>query len=605
MFLPHFRSAVIVALAATPAFAQGFLPIGNQIMDGSQNLVTVNLGFNFTMPGGNVVTAVDVDETGRILEVGTDPTDASETTSEMLAIPGGQIMACWDTITYVAGDNSSVWFDTDNASVATVTWVNVNTTTDTTFQVQMYATGEIIMCYDSRTPVDDGIIGVCPGNGAVLPAPTDLSSSIGAPIIGTDPTVFEDFDFSAPNAVDWVSTAFIYSPNSPGGATGWTLTGIPGIADPITPFSDVTDLGDAGCPSQLPTDPVSWTFAPDGLGNYDITKGPSQFDPNLGANSGISSSSTLLSVFLSFPFTWPDGTTESVVQIDSNGRLLPGTSSDSSDLSPSILEHILDGNTSICPFWTDINVTEPSGGGIFINQVAGTSATFTWDAVKQNSTLDDPLQPTLTFQVTIYSDNSFVITHEDIEGFNDATIGSSADDLLVGCGSGVLPAPVELDLSDITTINVPSGNNFEFWDSSGTNPVEPTDLINFINYGELVSLSDPIINTTWSMQIQGSGASVFGFYLVGFAQTSFDLSIFGTPCNLLVDSPEPFTTFTTGLGDMTQWDLPLPNDPNLFGVQLFCQGAIEGAPNPPFSGFVGLPFTFSLTNALQVTVGGV
>lgn len=600
------RNALVVALASTPLFAQGFLPIGNQIMDGSQNLVTVNLGFNFTMPGGNVVTSVDVDEHGRIVEVGTDPSDTSESTAEMIAIPGGSINVCWDTVSYSAANNASVFFDTDNTGLAVITWVNVTTPTITTFQCQLNGDGSVVMCYDSRTPEDDGIIGVCPGNGAVLPAQDDLSTAIASPIIGTDPTIFEDFGFTAGvDAVDWVSTAFSYIPQGAGGSAGWVVTAVTGIADPVTPFASVEDAGSANCPVSVPGTPTSYTFAPDGLGNYDITSSASLYNATIGAATGIAADDTLQNGYdLGFTFTWPDGTAEQFAAIDPNGRVLPDSTGDFGDFSPSLAELTTNTWTSICPFWIDMNVTEPGSGEIHFTTNPGVSATITWNDVKQYD-ISDSIPGGLTFQLQLFADNSFIITHENIDLFNAPEIGTSADDLIVGCGTGVAPDPGEIDFTALGTVNVAIGNNYEFWDSSGIAPVEPTDLVNYLApfYGTLASLTDPLINTTWSVQIQGTGAATFGFYLVGFTQTTLPLDPFGSPCNLLITDPQLFTTFASGSGDMTQWDLPLPNDPLLNGTPLYIQGAIDAAPQPPFAPFAGLPWAFSFTNALKGTIG--
>lgn len=606
MFQPLLRIAAIAAIA-TPAMAQ-WLPYGTQIMDGSQNLVTVNLGFNFTMPGGNVVTAVDVDETGRVFEVGIDTTDASESTAEMSSNLGGSINVLWDTITYTASENSSVWFNTDNSSVATVTWYEVNTTTNTTFQLQMYASGEIYMLYDSRNPEDDGIIGVCPGNGAVIPAQSDLSTAIGSSIVTTDPTIFEDFGFTAGvDAVDFVSTLLIWTPNGVGGVNGWTVAGIGGIPDPApVAFAINEDLGGAGCVSGYTGGFVqaSYTFTPDGLGNYDITSGPSQFDAAIGPATAQTADLTIqiTNLDLGFVFPFPGGVSDQFVRVDPKGRVMPESLTAGEtigDWTPTVGELTGDGFPMILPLWSDWNVSEPGSGTIhFVQTIPGVSATFTWNGVKQYDTAD--LSVPVTFQLVMFSDGSFVITHEDIGGFN----ASGDDDLMMGCGTGALPDPGEIDFTALGAgINVPSGNNYEFWDASGFN--EPTDLLDFIPpyEADLVALTAPLIGANWELEIQNSGASLFGFYLIGFTPVSVDLTVFGSPCNLLVNQVELVTTFTTGGGSMLPYVLPLPNDPLLNGAELFIQGAIEGAPQPPFSGFVGLPWAFSFTNAIRGVVG--
>ncbi|HEB52551.1 MAG TPA: hypothetical protein ENI87_04765, partial [bacterium] len=370
------RAACVAALLASSAFAQvQFLPIGNQIMDGSQNMVTVNLGFNFTMPGGNVVTAVDVDEHGRVVEVGTDPSDSSETTAEMVGNPTGSINVLWDYNGYSAANNAGVYFDTDNATVATITWVNVVFIgAPCTYQLQLYASGNIAMVYDSNCPPDDGIIGVCPGNGATLPAPSNLDDAINvAPIVTSDPTVFEDFGFTAGiDAFDIPSSGLLFVPTGAGGAAGWTVVGNAGVTDPLLPFATNENYG-GGCFNK-----VSFTYVPNPAGGYDVTAGPSQFDPNLGVSAGATADDTITAIGLDlgFQMQFPDGSLHQFVDIDPNGRILP-TGVGAGDFSPSLADLHGDGYPMICPLWSDWNVTESTSDDIYFNTNPGVSATFT------------------------------------------------------------------------------------------------------------------------------------------------------------------------------------------------------------------------------------
>lgn len=602
---PILRAALVAALAS-PAMAQ-WLPYGTEIMDGSQNLVTVNLGFNFTMPGGNVVTAVDVDETGRVIEVGIDPSDASESTTEMQANPGGSINVIWDTVGYTAAENSTVWFFTDNSSVAAVTWYEVNTPGNTTFQVQLHANGEIHMLYDSRNPEDDGIIGLSPGNGAVLPAQSDLSSAIGGLLTTTDPTIFEDFaNTVGVNTVDWVSTMFVYSPIGAGGSGGWNVTAVTGIPDPTpVPFALAEIVGTSGCPVSLHT-PQSFIFVPDGVGGYDVSSGPSAFDPNIGTLAGATADDTITAIGLDLGFAmpFPGGTSHQLVDIDPNGRILPTTAAGTTgDLSPSIADITADGYPYFFGLWSDWNVNESTSDGIYFNTVPGVSATFTWNNVAQFGT--DPVPP-CTWQIKLINDGSFIITHHDLSGYNSPQIGTSADDTAFGCTSGTLPDPGETDFSALTgtSINVP-GYVYEWFDSSGTAPVEPVDLITPLPtyIGNLASLSFPIIGTTWSLEMQNAAAAAFGFYLVGTTPASLDLTFLGSPCNLLVNSELTVVTFPNGTGGMLPFDLAVPNSLALSGAEIYVQGALTDAPTPPFSGFAGLPWTISFTNSIRGTIG--
>ena len=144
---------------------QFLTPFGTPQGVTGSSMTTVNLGFNYTMPGGNVVTAVDVDAHGRIVEVGSDFSDSGETVAELLAqVP--MIAACWDFMAYNADPNADLYFNTDSATAAWITWVNVSQAGVCTYQCQLHVDGSFVLVYDSRLPTDDGIIGVSPGAGA-------------------------------------------------------------------------------------------------------------------------------------------------------------------------------------------------------------------------------------------------------------------------------------------------------------------------------------------------------------------------------------------------------------------------------------------------------
>lgn len=599
--------ALLAATASAPAFAQnGFLPIGNQIMDGSQNMVTVNLGFNFTMPGGTVVSSVDVDEHGRIVEVGTDPSDGTETIAKLIGNPGASICALWDFTSYNSADNSTVFFDTDNSTRAVITWVNVNTPVDCTFQMQLWADGRIVTCYDSRCPVDDGIIGLSPGNGAPTPTQVDLITAVGSAIVTTEVTVVEDFDFSGPTAFDIPSTALEFIPTGIGGSGGYTIVGNGGVADPITPFAFNTDLGDAGCPAGYdPSNAINQTyfFIPDGAGNYDITAGPSVFDPNIGTDLMFTADDTKQTDFdLGFQFPWPSGL-DNLVDIDPNGRILPSNSTDGGDFSPTPGEH--DDAEAIAVFWNDFNVNEPGSGNVHLITNPGVSATITWNDVKQFDPSDSV--DGMTVQVTLFPDGSFWITHQDIGAFNDPAVGTSARDLLVGFSDGSGVDPGEIDLTNLP-VSVPVGVNYEWWDCSGTSPLEPTDLLGpYLDasyLAELVGVTTPVTGTNWEVQAQDVGATTLGFYVIGLGQQTLNLSAFGCPCNLLVTNDVVQVALPDGLGDLTALSIPIPNDPSLTGGTLYVQAAIDNAPVPPFGNFAGLSFLqISFSNAIGGTIG--
>jgi len=597
------RSVCLGLLLATPALAQNqFGPLGNQIMDGSQNLVTVNLGFSFTMPGGAVVTSLDVDEHGRLVEVGSDASDSSETTGEMTANPTGSINVLWDFNGFTA-PNAGVYFFTDNASFATFTWTQITFTgAPCNYQCQLFGDGRIVMVYDSNCPADDGIIGVCPGNGAVLPAQSNLDDAITTPpLLSTDPTVFEDFGFTAGvDAFDMPSSALEFIPMSTGGATGWTVVGNAGVIDPILPFASNEEAGGGDCtPSAFTPFTLLWT--PDGQGGYDATSTAIAFDSNIGPDAGLTGDDEALGGFdLGFVFPWPDGTSSQFAKIDSNGRVGPDVAAFTSDFSPSLTEFHNDGHAVIAALWTDINITVANSGKIHFNTVPGASATFTWDAVTQFGST----QP-ITFQVTLYANGLIQFNLQDLLNYN--LHGSGADDTIIGTSTGVGPDPGEIDITALGTANN-GATTYEYWDSSGAAPVEPCDLNDLTaNYGDLAALTTPKMGTNWDLEIQNVPTqTTLGFYVIGLAAQNLDVTAFGSPCTLVPTSDLLELTLPSATaGVMNQLNFPIPNQANLLGFELFVQGIHDGAPAPVFTPFVGLPWSFVFTNAIKGTIGTI
>lgn len=585
------RFALTPLLLSCTALAQNqFAPVGNPINTGAANAVyTVNLGFSFMMPGGNVVTAVDVDTEGRIVEVGSVPSDGSESTTEMTANPTSSINVMWDAVGIATP--GGIFFQSNNSSLAVISWVNNTTPTACTFQCQLFASGNIVMVYDSRCPADDGIIGICPGNGTVLPAPSDLSGAINStPILSANPTVFEDFGTTAGiNTFDFPSSALEFIPLGGGGVNGWTVIGNIGVTDPLDPFASSESFG-GGC-----FVPASYTYAPNGSGGYTVIGTASLFDSNIGALVGATEDDTItaINVDIGFPMLFPDGFTYTLVDIDPNGRIIPSGFNAFGDFSPTIFELNNDGYPMICGLWADWNVTESTSDGIYFNTVPGVSATFTWNNVAQFG--PDPA-PVSTWQVTLLATGSIQITHENLSRYNSTV---SADDTIVGISNGYGPDPGEIDHTALpaSTTSYP----YEFWDSSGPTPAEPVTLI--FDTPQLSATTNPIMGNAWELQTQQSGTANFGLYIVGFDSANIDLTGLGSPCTQSVVADLVHFQTANGLGDITPYLIGIPTTPMLAGFELFVQGAVDLPIGSGFGGFAGLPFALSWSNAIKGTVG--
>ena len=391
-------------------------------------------------------------------------------------------------------------------------------------------------------------------------------------------------------------TALEFVPNGTGGAGGWTVIGTGGIADPEHFFANNRAIAGGGC-----FVPVTYSYVPNGEGGYDVTAGPSLFDPVLGSLAGATDDDdiTAVGLDLGFAMPFPDGSLVQFVDVDPNGRIVPTTlAGTEGDFSPSIGDITGDGYPYFFGWWTDWNVEEPTSDGIYFRTAPGV-ATFTWNNVAQFGI--NPV-PTCTWQIKLFDDGSVQITHQDMLDFNPAIIGNSADDAAVGLTTGAVPDPGEIDHSSLTsTPTIVSGYAYEFWDASGSAPAEPVDLL--FDGARMAGLTEPFLGANWTLQIQGSGAALFGFYVIGFGTGNANLAFLGSPCTLVVTADVLDLQTTNGLGDLNPFVLPIPADPALASVELFVQGAYQQPIAPPFGGFVGLPFAFAFTNGIRGIIG--
>ena len=574
-----------------------FAPLGGQIMDGSQDMRTVQLGFSFAMPGGASVTSLDIDENGRLVQVGSDPSDPTESTAEMATNATGSINVLWDAHAYVATD-AGVYFFTDNIGFAAITWTQVTFFgAPCTYQCQLFGDGRIVMVYSSSCPPTDGIIGLCPGNGATLPTASDLGAAVATPMVTTSPTVFETFGtLIGVNGFDLQSRALAFTPNGTGGTNGWSVQASGGVLDPLLDFARAEEVDGGDCTAAR-FNPVTLLWTPDGSGGYDATSAPIAFDSNIGPDAGLVGDDEALGGFdLGFPFLWPDGTIDQLAKIDSNGRIGPDVAAFTADFSPSLADLHGDGHAIIAPLWTDVNIAALGSGKIHFQTAPGVSATFTWDSVHQfNGTLP------LTFQVTLHASGVIQFNLLDLAHYNSTT---SPDDTIIGTSSGTGPDPGEIDITALGSANT-GRTTYEFWDASAG--LEPFDLVRdlTVDYGELQALDEPKLGGSWNLEIRGTPPqTTLGVYVIGTSTQNIDLSALGSPCTLIPTLDATVLAMPTpAAGVMSPLSFTIPLQGNLIGFEVWVQGVHDGAPVPPFAGFLGLPWSFVFTNTIKGIVG--
>lgn len=142
------------------------------------------------------------------------------------------------------------------------------------------------------------------------------------------------------------------------------------------------------------------------------------YEPNLGAPLGLGDDAVAPSLALGFPFTFPDGTSTTSIDVDSNGRImLPGLLG--SDFSESVTE-LLANPSTICPMWTDFNPADAGADDVYFNALPG-KAVVTWHQVPffGGTTY-------MTIQCTLWADNRITFVYDsNVPNGSDAIVGVS------------------------------------------------------------------------------------------------------------------------------------------------------------------------------------
>lgn len=158
---------------------------------------TQALGFNFTMPGGQVVTSIDIDPNGRIQEGSRGSVDDSPSVAELLGSTGGVIAPFWTDL--VSDRFSDIFFSTDNAGTARITWwqfMQPGSFDRLSFRLELRAPGTWECVYEdvSAFAAADLLVGCSGGGGAADPGESDFSA--GTVGTGGGATAYELFSSS-------------------------------------------------------------------------------------------------------------------------------------------------------------------------------------------------------------------------------------------------------------------------------------------------------------------------------------------------------------------------------------------------------------------------
>jgi hypothetical protein len=627
----------LAALAlAVPVCAQTFQSPGARILapqdPSDDEIITQSLGFNFTMPDGTVVNSIDIDTNGRVFAGGAGTSSAAPSLAAFLNDPTS-IAICWSDLFA-----DFLFFDNPSPNVAVITWIDSTEfgSPDTPFTLQMQLDGStdtITFRYDSRvlplgaaTTVNDAIVGISEGGGVMSPGTTNLGAGVAT---STGGTLVEFFAFALATQLDLQSLELQFAPN---GSGGYVLTALPIVADPDYVVGDTENIFDAGTAARSGCiGGKAFTFLPDGGGGYIITPGGTFDDTFSTTGSAIPFTALTVdppvqTVAIPFSFTWPSGNSATSIDVDMNGRILE-VGSDGIDVTPSIAEFLGNPGASICPYWlrqtTAASASGGGTGGVFGNDVMGTSFSITWAESQEYFVTGGggvfiPGDLSSTFQLRLFPDSSFQFIYEDVEYLNYFTAGgfpgfSEPGSILVGytAGNGATN-PGEGDfLDDVTAMGavVAGGTYFEFYDNATAlvgGPFEGFDLDDQPNESAtLVEVDPPVIGGTLAVDVvDGGGGAVAAAYFFGFPAgliaPPVDLALLNAGlagCRLLTDIITPGAVISGPAGTPgTPTPLfAIPNNPVFVGVTGLSISALVVDPSQPIILFP--------TDELVVTVG--
>lgn len=556
--------ALATALLAAPLAAQGSFNgnLGAPLAMGDDAISTQALPFPFTFPDGTTtVNSIDIDSNGRVLPPG-GASDYTETVTEFLT---GLTAICplWDDINPADALSDDVYFYAD-PTVAVITWNNVviyGGTAPFTFQCQLFPNDQIVFCYDSRVPAEDGLVGLSAGAGAADPGTSDLTAL--NPLVTTGTTYYELFGTS--NNFDLQNMC---ADNLPTSGTWVVLLG---------------GAGQAGTVTLEPGTPQSLELLPDGSGGY-ITQPSYSMEPNFGTSIGLVGDDVVSGPQpLGFSFTMPGGTIVTDVEITSNGRILQPGTGEAADYTSSVAEFLADPVAAICPFWTDFNMA--TTGEVRVNANPA-EFTVTWvDVVQYNGVIPH------TFQATLRVDGSMRFAYIDLAGFSPTTGLGNGPNQLIGVtpGNGAVdPGPTDFSAGPAAG----GSTMYEYFDAVSVGAVNDFRF-------SAVATSDPVLGQNFDVHLEGVPSSaVQAYMLIGFQNIAAPLGVLGLPGSTLYPNPIAPAIPLTITGTTTNaLSLAIPNQPATFtGLTLVLQGVVVVPPSGP-----GLPIV--LSSGIEGTIG--
>jgi hypothetical protein len=375
--------------------------------------------------------------------------DYSSTPGELVA-GGPRVCALWNDLNILPANNAGVYID-GTPSRCTITWdnaVNFELTTRFLVQVQLFPSGEIRFFWSEGASnnsgynffAGSGIVGVSPGQNALLPPQSDLSTSGATP----SDTLFEQWTLQG--TFDLPLRTMQLIPTNP----GWVW-----VTSPWTGCASARDFG-LGCVDTRDSFYEVMPSAAFDLANtrialvrtasgYIASNASTAAFVTPAPTAGIiaNGDDVVQTIQLAQAMPVPGGTTQ-FLTVSSNGEIALGSTGNGADFAPDANRFLAFANTTIAAAWHDYNPSFGGSGKVVFEQAGGV-AYVTWNNVfSYNTAAPDRFQ----YQFDLATGNVTIVYQTMSAQGNEYLVGYS----VAGLGVRTIESDLSVDLAGTITV---------------------------------------------------------------------------------------------------------------------------------------------------------
>ena len=466
-------------------------------------------------------------------------------TATLVASADPMICPYWSDLLITA---PGALFFTANATRAVITWGNVcefNLTTPAwTMQLQLYASGEIVMFYGSSMVISShtGLVGMSPGGNVPVPPSSNFAAA---------PFLLSNTNFQT----------FAGAPTMLGSSLDFVPTGPSQYLVQILACAATNQSYGAGCIKQQTSFYENMTAAGFDLNNSSMTLLPAAggylalsgaatyHAPSISAIVLALGDDTQVSQPLTGTFAFPGGTTNTL-WVCSNGFVSMATGNTTTYIPD--VPTMLGASQTAYYCWHDFNPTAVGSGSVKFEEISGV-AYVTWDGVWDYSGTSVANASTWQLQ---FDENTGSVSW--VWQTMSPLSGTTATGFLVGYSpAGPSPDPGSTDISAALP---------------GTFTIGTVDVAPVV----LAATPAPVLGNTVGFTTSNiPAATVLTGHILSFGQVfpGIDLGFLGAPtCLQLVNTAGSSSVLLFGSPTVTH-NITIPNIASFAGIILFTQSA--------------------------------